>query len=445
MPRLYTKRSTIGKLWAQFSGFFAEATKPTAQHLFELVLSVFALNGFQSVKYNFEHFIHEISKFELNSFYYTLNQSKIVLMDWTKHLIETALSILPKSVHQAVVLAIDDTLIEKFGEKFEHRSKLFDHAAHHGSNYLNGHCFVSLQLSIPIQDGKNSRYLSFPLVYRMGTKAHTKLEMAAELVKSAMSFLGSHRQVILCCDSWYPKGCVKRLIDTFSNLVLICNVRSDTAIYQLPPAPTGKRGRPPVRGARLALTDFVLHDIPGTDFLVGFQPVKTLLFGTRTVYAIVTKHKRGNSYRLFFCTKDPKELHFDLAFAGEAAASFAKVDQNYLPLTIYALRWNMEVSYYEQKTFWALGDYRLRSQDGMERLVNLLTLCYAFVKLLPYLTQDFCALKGMSAQQARFTLGRYIRQEVFLAAFAVRIETAHISPQLVALLESQLFCLASAA
>ena len=28
-------------------------------------------------------------------------------------------------------------------------SKLFDHAVHNGSNYLNGHCFVSVMLCVP--------------------------------------------------------------------------------------------------------------------------------------------------------------------------------------------------------------------------------------------------------------------------------------------------------
>ena len=48
---------------------------------------------------------------------------------------------------QAVVPSIDDTMAEKSGEKFEYCPKLFDHAAHNGSNYLDGHCFVSLPLS----------------------------------------------------------------------------------------------------------------------------------------------------------------------------------------------------------------------------------------------------------------------------------------------------------
>ena len=68
MTSLYTNESVIGKLRNWFSEIFSEETKPTEQHLFELALSVLALDGFQSVNFNFEHFISEISEFELKSF-----------------------------------------------------------------------------------------------------------------------------------------------------------------------------------------------------------------------------------------------------------------------------------------------------------------------------------------------------------------------------------------
>ena len=419
MTSLYAKDSVIGKLWRWFLQIFSEETEPTEEHLFELVLSVFALDGFQSVKFNFEHFIGEISAFGLKSFYYALNEGKIALSDWMENLMKAALSLVSEST-DALILSVDDTLTEKFGEKFEHWGKLYDHAAHNGSHYLNGHCFVSLMLSVPVRTAR--QYLSFPIAYRMWTKAQSKLEMAAELVRSAMAVLGTVRQVILCCDSWYPKSCVKRLIDRYANLVMICSVRIDTALYDLPPEKTGKRGRPRARGKRLSLKDFTLKEVIGGEYLAGCRKVKTMLFGSRVVWAIVTKSKKGNHYRLYLCTKDPKELRFDLSRAGEKAALFAKADADFLPLTVYALRWNIEVSYYEQKTFWALGDYRLRSQVGMERLVNLLTLCYAAAKLIPYSSGDFSALRGLSPQQVRFTLGRLIRQEVFLAALARRPE-----------------------
>ena len=419
MASLYTKDSVIGKLRKWFLDIFSGETKPTGQHLFELALSVLALDGFQSVHGNFERFISEISDFELKSFYYALNEGKIALSDWMENLMKAALSLVSESA-DALILSVDDTLIEKFGEKFEHWGKLYDHAAHNGSHYLNGHCFVSLMLSVPLKAA--GQYLSFPVPYRMWTKAQTKLQMAAELVRSAMAAIGTSRQVILCCDSWYPKDCVKRLVDEYPNLAMICNVRVDTALYALPPEKTGKQGRPRIRGKRLSLKDFALKTVPGSGYLAGCREVKTMLFGRRSVWAIVTKSEKSGQRRLFLCTKDPKELRFDLSLTDAKAALYAKADPDLLPLTIYSLRWNIETAYYEQKTFWALGDYRLRSGIGIERLINLLTLCYSAAKLLPYSCGDFRALRGSSPQQVRFALGRLIRQEVFFATLAGRPE-----------------------
>ena len=119
-----------------------------------------------------------------------------------KRLTTAVLSLPPPESADALILSVDDTLTEKFGEKFEYWGKLYGHAAHNGSKYLNGHCFVSLMLSIPLKAA--GEYVSFPVGYRMDTKEQSKLEIAAELVRDAMEVLGSTHQVILCCDSWYP-------------------------------------------------------------------------------------------------------------------------------------------------------------------------------------------------------------------------------------------------
>lgn len=48
--------------------------------------------------------------------------------------------------------------------------------------------------------------------------------------------------------------------------------------------------------------------------------------------------KKGGHYRLYLCTKDPKELHFDLSLSDAKAALFAHADAELLPLTVYVLR-----------------------------------------------------------------------------------------------------------
>ncbi|MEI3512236.1 MAG: hypothetical protein V8Q41_03885 [Anaerostipes hadrus] len=78
----------------------------------------------------------------------------------------TALKLIPDPLKtHPVFLCVDDTMVSKSGKKFENVSKLFNHAAHNGSNYLNGHCFVSIMLCVPVLDHDKISYLSVPLGY----------------------------------------------------------------------------------------------------------------------------------------------------------------------------------------------------------------------------------------------------------------------------------------
>lgn len=61
MKALYIKDSIIGKIEEKFIPYFAEQTRPTARHLFELMLSMIALNGYQSVRFNYQHFLSGFS------------------------------------------------------------------------------------------------------------------------------------------------------------------------------------------------------------------------------------------------------------------------------------------------------------------------------------------------------------------------------------------------
>lgn len=418
MKILYTKTHIISKLKKVFWKIFSKESTPTKEHLFDLLISVLCLNEFQSVKFNYEHYIENMSEFKLKSYYFTLNESRIDLTDWLKNIVNMALSIIPlKLKEQPIILSVDDTMVEKYGEKFENSELLFDHAKHNGSNYLKGHCFVSLMLSIPVLENNQIRYISFPVGYRMWTKEKTKLAMAAELVKSAMTVIGSERNVCLCCDSWYPKSEILSLPDEFENLAIICNARRDTVLYELPPEPTHKKGRPKVHGEKIAPDDFIFTQVKGTDYSVGCRQVMTKIFGSRSVYAIATKSK-GGCIRLFFCTKAPQQLHFDLnCHSSGKSLLYAQTDINFLPLTIYSLRWNIEVAYYEQKKFWSLSDYMLRSKVGIERLINLLTLLYALMLLLPFYDNTFYSLSHNSPQQSRFVIGMTIQRELFFVDF----------------------------
>ena len=74
-----------------------------------------------------------------------------------------------------------------------------------GSNDLNGHCFVSIMLCVPVWKQGKCVYLSIPLGYRMWQKEISKLDIAADMIRKVMLSLSSIRNVILLWNSWYAK------------------------------------------------------------------------------------------------------------------------------------------------------------------------------------------------------------------------------------------------
>ena len=164
----YNRTPTFSKLFLYFRNYFKDATRSTAENLFLLVISILALESFRSIHFACLHIMKKIIDKSLNSFYYTLDYARFEHHQWMAVTARLVLSCIPLSLKDtAIFLSIDDTLMEKQGTKFPARSRLFDHAAHHGSNYLYGHCFVSIMLHVPVSAADGITYLSLPLGYRL--------------------------------------------------------------------------------------------------------------------------------------------------------------------------------------------------------------------------------------------------------------------------------------
>lgn len=432
------KNSVIDRLKSYFDEYFSDATKPTARNLFLIVVSILTLDIFRSVRFAHRHVLSKLSDTSLNAYYYALKTDSLDHEPWRDVTLSKALRAVPDQLAaQPLFLSIDDTMVEKEGEKFELCSRIFDHAAHNGSNYLNGHCMVSILLSFPVLADGSIRYLSVPLGYRLWDKKQTKLEIAAGMVRQAMDNIDPDRQVFLLCDSWYPKGCVAGLVDEYNNLDIICNARIDTVMYDLPPEHTGKRGRPKKYGGRLSPEDFELEFPKTGDWKIGVRPVLTRLWGERVVYALVTLPKSGNgSRRLFFCTKDPENILLDYSRCeDDAIRGYGEENKLFLPLACYSPRWNIEISYYESKTFWSLGEYRVRSRDGIERLVNLECIVYSAMTLLPYSDETFSCYQSASAQETRFGVGQQIQASIIFSSFVEKLESVKKSCSLIKIIE----------
>lgn len=256
-----------------------------------------------SIRSLYRHFLAGITSKFLNAFYYACSCARVDLSGFMNATARLALGLVPDNLNsQPVFLCTDDTMVSKFGKKIEDISKLFDHTAHNGSNYLNGHCFVSVMLCIPVWNKNRISYLSIPPGYRMWRKDKgSKLEPAASMIRQLMPEFRDKKNVIILCDSWYVKQNLVSIVDEYENPDLIGNAGSDSVIYDLLPAPTGRKGRPPKHGRCLPIyEDFTLSVEKIGDCFTGSRRVLTNIFGAGQVQAYVTAADKEDGTRRLF-------------------------------------------------------------------------------------------------------------------------------------------------
>ena len=98
----------------------------------------------------------------------------------------------------------------------------------------------------------------------------------------------------------------------------------------------------------------------------------------------------------------------------------------------------VETTYYEQKTFWGMEDYSLRSENGFTTLVNLHSTIYALLSMLPFLDQKFESLIDLSIQERRFKLGEAINKKLILSTFVENCESLQNYDELEKIFESMM-------
>ena len=153
-------------------------------------------------------------------------------------------------------------------------------------------------------------------------------------------------------------------------------------------------------------------------FHLSLMPGSLNSYYRATVHAYVTVSESG-ARRLFICTAEPSEIRFGCAsHTDDPNTTVGDTDREFLPLSLYSIRWNIEVGYYEHKTFWSLGRYMLRRRCGIERLLNLICMAHASMRLLPYVDTRFARFKECSPQEVRMAISKQIQDELFLSRLA---------------------------
>jgi len=295
-----------------------------------------------------------------------------------------------------LLISIDDSLSKKPKESKHFPLVDWHFDAKEGRRYAHGISFITLHLqygnrSIPI----NWRiYLKAKTVRRLNRKSRkkipfkSKMVLAMEMLEEIKPYLPEGFIVYVLFDSWYAS---RELIHFCrrNNWHVICASRSNRSF----------------KGKKLSKMARSLRDKDFTRVWVESAKTSTLYWAClrrgrlkgieEEVSVIISKrHRRDKRPEFFLCT--------DLSLSAKQA------------LSLYMRRWAIEVDYLYLKTRLGLGDFRVRSMEGIERyfMLTFLTLAYLAWRK---------AEEGASSISEVIALHRQEQYEEILRAFGRRI------------------------
>ncbi|MBQ7585936.1 MAG: hypothetical protein IJU40_06800, partial [Desulfovibrionaceae bacterium] len=119
--------------------FFNQDTPAAQAQLVLYCVSIFVLNCAKPLRFLYDHFLNSLCDIHLNNYYNTINNESHQ-DSWRIDLLKLAVSIIPPELrYLPFYFIIDDTLVEKYGKKFDTISELYDHCLRNGSEYIFGH------------------------------------------------------------------------------------------------------------------------------------------------------------------------------------------------------------------------------------------------------------------------------------------------------------------
>lgn len=277
-----------------------------------------------------------------------------------------------------ITLACDGSVFKRSGRKVH--GALWHHdssQAPDGRGFKFGNCFVVLGLVVRIE-ALGGRAWCLPVLFRLWrptpkpTKAcpapdrrPSQPELAAGLVAMVAKRYPKRRidvvgDAAFACKAMAP--CAKRI-------TLTSRLRVNAVIYAPKPPPTGKRGRPRVKGGRLGTPGEIAARAPACDWqsipiadggearvLVVRGLWYSVFASTPVEVVIVREPSDTEGYRIALITTDVE------AGAGQIVAR-------------YGDRWSIEVAFQDAKHVVGVGQARNRVKRAVERTVPFGLLC----------------------------------------------------------------------
>lgn len=266
-----------------------------------------------------------------------------------------------------VELLIDDTLFRRRGKKVWAVSWFHDGSAQGPAKtgYGNNWVVLAVRVRLPMV----FRPVAVPVMAKLvikGTNSASRLWLARRMATRLAAELPG-RRIHVTADSAYAGEELKELPD---GVTWTTRLRANAALHDLPPARTGRKGRPRKKGNRLpslaaiaegAVFSQVTVTRYGKTETIAVHPFTCLWYsvtGTVPVTVILIRDKSRTGYDLALVTteKDP---------------DIARVIER------YAARWAIEVAIEDAKQLFGTGQARNRTAAAVERTVPFMLACQA--------------------------------------------------------------------
>ncbi|MFK4224796.1 transposase [Streptomyces sp. NPDC019890] len=265
-----------------------------------------------------------------------------------------------------LTVAVDDTLFKRRGKKVFGAAWQHDGSATGRDGIGYGTCFVVLGIVVDLP------FLTRPVCLPVAARLHrpkgeqTKVELAASMIR----FLAAchwGRRIDVVADAAYHG---RALRDLPAQVTFTTRLPASAVLYDLAPPPTGRRGRPRLKGERLgtpaelaATARFTPHTV------TRYGRTENVFLATCTCLWYGSLHTR--TLRVVLLRDDATDTGYDLALVTTDLTTPAPQ-----LITRYARRWSIEVTFAEAREMLGVGQARNRTRTAVVRTVPFGLYCY---------------------------------------------------------------------
>jgi DDE superfamily endonuclease len=266
-----------------------------------------------------------------------------------------------------VEVLIDDTLFRRRGKRVWAASWFHDGAAQGPAKtgYGNNWVVLAVRVRLPMI----SRPVAIPVMAKLvvkGTNSASRLWLARRMITRLAAELPG-REISVTADSAYAGEELRQLPD---GVTWTTRLRANAALHDLPPARTGKKGRPRKKGDRLP-------SLAKIAAAAEFSQVTVTRYGKAEAIAVhaftcLWYSVTGPAPVTVILIRDKSKPGYDIALVTtEKNPDIVGVIER------YAARWAIEVAIEDAKQLFGTGQARNRTAAAVERTIPFMLACQA--------------------------------------------------------------------